>query len=461
MPASEYLRARTRTAIAVLAIGIATAAIAQSDPAADQDSATAAPDDATTSNRPLDLPENPELFGTTLPSVVKATAIVNGEIITQSDIDQRLALLAIANGGGIPADQMEALRQQVLRNLIDETLQIQAAKADKIVIADGDIDKTVTRVAGQNNQTPDELAAYLKAHGSSIKSIRRQIQGELAWTRLQQKRIESTVSIGDDEVKAVLDKMNASKGTEEYKVGEIYLSAPGGDIAKATATANQILEQLKKGASFVGYARQYSEASTAAVGGDLGWVRPAQLPTQIANVLATLKPGEVSQPIAVPGGVSLIAVQDERKVLSPDPRNAVLSLKQISVSFPKGTTKEQAEPTLQRFEQALQAMGGCGGADKVANDFHGEVVSSDGIKLRDLPTALQQIMMPMQVGQATQPFGSVEESVRSLVICGRDEVDPGAPTFDQVYAQLDEERVNTRSRRYLRDLRRDAIIEFR
>ena len=45
------------------------------------------------------LPENPQLFGTAMPSVVKATAIVNGEIITQTDVDQRLALLAIANGG--------------------------------------------------------------------------------------------------------------------------------------------------------------------------------------------------------------------------------------------------------------------------------------------------------------------------------------------------------------------------
>jgi len=48
-----------------------------------------------------------------------------------------------------------------------------------------------------------------------------------------------------------------------------------------------------------------------------------------------------------------------------------------------------------------------------------------------------------------------------LVICGRDEVDPSAPSYDDVYNQLNEERVNSRSRRLLRDLRRDAVIEFR
>ena len=81
--------------------------------------------------------------------------------------------------------------------------------------------------------------------------------------------------------------------------------------------------------------------------------------------------------------------------------------------------------------------------------------------MRDLPPALQEMMLPMQVGQATQPFGSIEEGVRVLVICGRDEVDPTAPSYDQVYNQLNEERVNMRARRYLRDLRRDAVIEFR
>ena len=396
-----------------------------------------------------------------MPSVVKATAIVNGDVITQTDVDQRLALLAIANGGKIPAEEVDRLRQQVLRNLIDETLQIQAAKTEKITIKSSDIDKTLVRVAGNVKQTPEQLAQYLETQGSSITSMRRQIEGEIAWQRLQRAKIESGVSVGEDEVKAVLDKLNASKGTEEYHIGEIFLPAPGGTEQQVMAQANQILEQLKGGASFVGYARQYSQSSSAAVGGDLGWMRPEMLPGPIASVLPQMGPGAISNPIPNSGGVSIIAVQDTRKILTSDARDAVLSLKQVSVAFPKGTTRQQAEPIVASFAAAARTVGGCGGADKMAADFHAEIVQQDAVKMRDLPPALQQLMLPMQVGQATQPFGSLEEGVRVLVICGRDESDPTAPSFDEVYNQLNDERINMRARRYLRDLRRDAVIEFR
>jgi peptidyl-prolyl cis-trans isomerase SurA len=433
----------------VFALTLATAGIAQDQAPAVNSTAT------------LKLPENPQVFGSPLPSVVKATAIVNGEVITQTDIDQRLALLAIANNTPIPTDEVDRLRQQVLANLIDETLQIQAAKAEEIEITDADIDKTVERVAGNVKQTPAQMADYLKARGSSIRSIRRQIQGEIAWRRLQSKKIESGISVGDEEVQAIINKLNASKGAEEFRVGEIFISANSANEEQAIANAQKVFAALQQGGSFVGYARQFSEASTAAVGGDLGWVRPEQLPDALAAAVRQMRPGMISQPIKVPGGYSIIAVQDTRKILTADPRNAVLSLKQISVSFPKGTTRQQAEPQIARFAQGSLNIGGCGGADKLAADLNGEVVESDQVKVRDLPPALQDMMLQMQVGQATRPFGSVEDGVRVLVLCGRDEVDPSAPTFDQVYAQLNEERINTRSRRYLRDLRRDAVIDYR
>ncbi len=452
--AVAFGRTSTRAlySVATLAILAGTSAIAQQ-------AQPPAPEVDTT--RSLRLPQNPQLFGTSMPSVVKATALINGDIITQTDIDQRVALLAMTNDGPIPADEIDRLRQQVLRNLIDETLQIQAAKAEKIEIKNSDIDRTIDRVAGNVKQTPEQLAAYLETRGSSIKTLRRQIEGELAWTRLQRAKIESGVSVGDDEVKAVIDRLNSSKGSEEYRVGEIFLSATPANQSEALSNANRILEQLKSGASFAGYARQFSEASTAAVGGDLGWVRPEQLPGPIAAVLRQMQPGSVSNPIAVPGGVSIIAVQDTRKILTADPRDAVLSLKQVTVTFPAGATRQQAEPIVAQFSQASRNIGGCGGAEKLAADFKGEVVQSDQVKMRDLPAALQQMMIPLQVGQTTQPFGSIDEGVRVLVICGRDENSPAEPSFDAISNQMVEERINLRARRYLRDLRRDAVIEFR
>ena len=453
MVATEFFRTKLRPAIAILMLGVATATIAQT--ASDQ--ATDSPNTATS----LHLPQNPQVFGTPLPSIVKATAIVNGMPITQTDIDQRLALLAISNNTEIPANQLDQLRQQMLRNLIDETLEIQAAKADKITVSDKEIDRAVQKIAAGANQTPQQFAAMLDSHGSSINSIRRQIEGELAWNKLQQKEIEDTVSVGEDEVNSVIAKLNAQKGAQEYRVGEIYIAAPGGNQDQAASTASQILDQLKKGASFQAAAHEFSEASTAAVGGDLGWVRPDQLPQPIATVLQTMQPGEVSNPIPVAGGVSIIAVQDMRRPGVADPRDAVLSLKQVSITFPKGTTKEQAEPVVAKFAEAAQNVGGCGGAEKIATQFNGEVVQSDQVRLRDLPPALQQIMLPMQVGQATRPFGSVEEGVRVLVMCGRDEEAPTTPTYDEVYNQLNEQRTNARAEHYLRDLRRDAVIEYR
>ena len=416
---------------------------------------------AANSGNPLNLPAEVTVFGNRMPEVVKATAIVNGEVITQTDINQRLAFLLIASEGQPTAEELQRLRQQVFSNLIDETLQIQAAKAAEIEITDADIDKTVERVAANVKQTPEQMAEYLKARGASIRTVRRQIHGEMAWRRLQGAKIESRSSVAEDEVKAVLERLEASKGTQEYRVGEIYIPATAATMDQARANAAQIIDGIRQGGSFVAYARQFSQASTAAVGGDLGWVRPEQLPDPIANVMRSMSPGQISAPIPVPGGVSIIAVQDVRKILTADARNAVLTMKQVTVKFPPGTGRQAAEPVVARFAQASRNIGGCGGAEKLAAEFNAEVVEADDVKLRELPPVLQQMLMGMQIGQATQPIGSLDDGVRVLVLCGRDIADPTMPTYDQVFAQMNEERVNLRARRYLRDLRRDAVIDFR
>ena len=410
----------------------------------------------------LELPKDLTLFGKRDPSIRKATAIINGSIITDTDIDQRLALVLVANGGHVEGEERERLRLQVLRNLIDETLQIQEAKAQDIKLDPREIQQTFQRVAGNFKRTPTDFATYLASVGSSETSLKRQIEGELAWRRVLSRKVEPFVNVGDDEVRAVMDRLNASKGAQEYRVGEIYLSATPETGSQTLDNARRIVEQVRQGASFVAYARQYSEASTAAVGGDLGWVRSEQLPDELAQVAQALPTGRVSDPIPVPGGYSIIAMLDKRQVLTADPRDATLALKQIGITFPKGMTQAQASPRVEAFAKLAKTIQGCGKAAEAAATIGAEVVDNDQVRIRDLPLPLQEIMGNLQVGESTPPFGSITDGVRVLVVCGRDEPQSASgPSFDAIYAQMEEQRVNRRAQRYMRDLRRDAVVDYR
>jgi peptidyl-prolyl cis-trans isomerase SurA len=219
---------------------------------------------------------------------------------------------------------------------------------------------------------------------------------------------------------------------------------------------------LRQGGSFQAYARQFSEASTAGQGGDLGWVRSAQLPDPLAAAVQEITVGQVAGPVEIPGGYSLIYLLDKRQVLTADPRDALLSLRQLALAFPAGMTKAEAQAKSTDFAAATQGMGGCGKVDAVAAKVGAEVVDNDQVKVRDLPPQLQEMLLKLQIGEATPPFGSQAEGVRVLVLCGRDDAQvAGAPSFDQIMAQVEEERVNKRAQRYLRDLRRDAVVDYR
>ncbi len=395
------------------------------------------------------------------PNMRVANARVNGEVITGTDVDQRVALVVSAAQQQVQPEEMARLRQQVLRNLIDETLQIQAARTQELPVDRARIEQTYARVASQNfGQDIAAMDRYLQSIGSSPASLKRQIEGELAWQALVGRNISPFVNVSSDEVNDVIQRLEASRGTDEYRLGEIYLAATPANSAQVQAQLQQIMQQLRQGGSFVAYARQYSQASTAVVGGDLGFVRLAQLPQALAEAAQAMQPGQLTGPVAVPGGYSVLYLIDKRQVLTADPRDAVLSLKQISISFPAGLTEAQAEARLESFSRGVQAIRGCGDADQAAAAMGGTVVSND-IAVRALPDQLQPILLNLQVGQATPPFGNIEDGVRVLMLCGRDDPEAGSgPDFNTVMARIEEDRVNKRAQRYLRDLRNDAFIEY-
>ena len=411
----------------------------------------------------LDIPANLQIFGKVDPNVRKPTAIVNDTVITGTDVDERVGLILAANPGApvSPADR-DRLKLQVLRQLIDETLQIQEAKAAEITITKPELDQSFVQVSRRFQQQPATFGAFLRASGSSERSLRRQIEGELAWQRYLRRRIEPLTNIGEQEVKAILTRLEESRGTEEFSLREIYLEANDATQAQVAGQARQIIVDLQKGQQpFSYFAQTYSKATTAGVGGDLGWVRAATLPAELAQVAQGMQVGQIAGPVPIPGGFSILYLADKRQVLTADPRDARLNLKQMTLRGPANATREQTAARLAAFGKALQGIQGCGSVERVAAALGAEGVDNDSVTIRDLPPQLADILLQLQVGQSTPPFGTPEQ-LRGLVLCGRDDPRAGQlPSSEQVENQLQQQRVNLRAQQKLRDLRRDAVVEYR
>ena len=152
---------------------------------------------------------------------------------------------------------------------------------------------------------------------------------------------------------------------------------------------------------------------------------------------------------------------DRRQVLTADPRDAILSLKQVSIDFPAGTTEAQATKRASEFAAAMKTARGCGAVDAVAQKIGAQVVANDQVRARDLPGPLQDALLALSLGETSPPFGSIAEGVRVLMLCGRDDPQVATgPSFEQMMSQMEDDRVNKRAQAYLRDLRRDAVIEY-
>ena len=391
--------------------------------------------------------------------------VVNGAVITGTDLVHRVALLVATSGREYTEDELQFERLRVLSNLIDETLQMQASTAQEMPIEDAMVEGRYAEVAQRNfGNGPgaiDEMNRQVLAFGSSPASLKRQIRGEIAWQQLLRRNVVPFINVSREEAQERWEELQATRGETEYRIGEIYLSATPETREAVYQNAIAIVERLRQGGSFQAYARQFSEASTATVGGVLDFVQLNRLPAVMAAEVQKLQVGQLVGPIEVPGGFSIILLIDKRQVLMADPRDSILSLKQVSLAFPTSVSEAEFTTRVNAFGEALSKVGTCDNVESVAAQFGGEVVPNSAIRARDLPPQLQNILLQMQPGEATPAFGSQEEGVRSLVLCGK-QLPPAAAgkTVEQIRDEIEQERIEKRANAFLRDLRNDADIQF-
>ncbi len=402
-------------------------------------------------------------------------AVVNDEVVSAYDLEQRVALIVSSTGVDGSGEAGKRLREQVLRTLIDEKLQMQEARRLEVVADPKEVDETLNGIAEQNRMTTEQLRETLERSGVSIDSLLTQIQAEIAWSELVRKKFLSRITPGDEQVDEVLARMEANAGRPEYLVAEIFLSVESpDDDEEVRRSALRLMEQLQAGAAFNAVARQFSQAATAATGGDLGWVAEGQLSTELDKVLGEIKPGEVSSPIRAGGGYYILLLRDKRSAaggglsgIEVDVRQVMFPYidpmqpdKRITIPNP-AASNPIAAATIARAQSALQSGVDCKNFQDTIGAL-GKSVLGDGGKmmLSDVPHLFRETTEKIAIGVMSEPLLS-PQGVHKVMVCNREAFQSKLPPRDVVEARLNQEALALRARRYLRDLRRDAVVEFR
>lgn len=396
--------------------------------------------------------------------VQRIAAIVNDAVISAYDLDQRLGLVLATAGVPPTRENIERIRPQILRALIDETLQIQEARKNKIEVTPEEVDEAIERLGQRNGMSMAQIEQFLKSANVDISTLRQQVYAELAWNELVRSRFGPRVTVTDSEVDTVLERIVAQAQRASYLVSEVLIPVENPeDEAEARRTAQELVQQLRAGGNIRAIASQFSQAPTAANGGDVGWVLDGQLGDELNTVLRQLEVGAVSDPIRTSAGYHILQLRDRRLGGDQqDPLDALVTLEVAIVPFNEEMDRARAERIAQGVRAALERPIACGQLETIVRRIDSEATVNriEDRPIRGFPEAIRPALVRMTPNSWGQPQRT-PQGLELVVMCSKRFVERELPSRDEIEAQLFSQELAMMSRRYLRDLRRNAVVEMR
>jgi len=386
---------------------------------------------------------------------LKAAAIVNDEVITQLDLKARIKLVTVSSDMRDTPENVRRLAPQILRNLINERLQLQEASRLGVEVKDSEITKATARIAKRNNMSREQFMRALERNGIMTSTLTSRVRANLAWQKVIAREVRPRVTIGSAEVEEVIQRRKARAGQRLLRLREIYLPAEDGSAADVRGTAERLLGELRNGAEFGALARQFSQAATAATGGDLGWITPASLPEPVAKAAGDMEAGTVAGPIEARNGFYILGLQDARRQTAGATK---LTLKQLMIPLPDDADDAAARTVRDRLGDVRERVKGCDGVSKVAEGLEkAQVIDLGTMKLGDMPDRVRDKVGELDVGGVSVPF-KAGGGLGVVVVCGRETI---GLNREKIRRNLVRNRMQMLGQRYLRDLRRRAHIEMR
>lgn len=250
-------------------------------------------------------------------TLFRPVAVVNDSAITGFDLAQRAQILVAL---GFPSASADSLRSSALDQLVEDRLKLQAGKRIGINPSNEMVESGIQEFARRGSVTPAEFRALMNAQGVTDQAVEDMVVAEVIWSQVVRARFGNRVEPGEAEVDAELGLLQSRTGFR-YRIREIGLPL-GGDgrtEQETRALGAQLSEELNNGGDFGAAVTQYSKAPSAARGGLVGWVTTDRMPPELVRALAALEVGQVSAPLPVAGGLSLLKL-DEKQATGDQPQ---------------------------------------------------------------------------------------------------------------------------------------------
>ena len=380
------------------------------------------------------------------------SAIVNDEVISRYDVQQRVQLIVSTSGIKPTQENISRLEAQALRSLVNEKIQLQEAEKLDVPSSEQEVGLMLERIANGSQMSGEEILELINSQGVRPDTLLNQIRAELLWNKIVRGRYGSYVNVNDDEVSIVYDRTIESIGRDQFEISEIFLGYEDSkEEEEANILANRLVEQLREGASFSAVAQQFSQSSTSGQGGYIGWVAEGQLDNEVINAIKNLDKDGISNPINSTGGYYIIRLNDITKAGGKNPLRNQYDL--VSIIFNK--------ENIQDANNFAKEFISCKRIDSLTEKYNEKEVNYIGKRiLSELPSDLHEELLKKDAGE-TLNIREIGDNINLILICDRKDDIGIQVSRESIEENIYSQKIGMMSRRYLRDLRRDAVIEYR
>lgn len=392
----------------------------------------------------------------------KIAAIVNDWLISSSELDQRIRLAVVSSGMPDTPEVREKLRAQILNAMVEEALQLQVAKKYDIKIPDAEVEHALSDIEHRNNMEPGHLKKMLEENKIPLKVFKKHLKAGIAWREYVRGRFGQTVQVSDQEINLAEEQFNRSKDKEQFLLAEIVLNIDDQTPETiAESKAQNLMSQIKKGGNFVAIAQQFSEAPTAAKGGDMGWVSQEQLDPSLSSVVAGMAPGQISEPVRTPDGYHIIFLRDHKNAGDVIGKDTLFTFTQVVFPAQPPFTEERTGPLFYKAKQIAGNAKSCALLSTLSKSVPGAqsrmVTKTRGSEL--IPQ-LRSLLSSLEPGKASEPVLS-DMGVLLFMVCEKEEHNPNNPSRDDFANHLMDQKLTLIAQRELRNQRRIAQIDIK